>query len=72
MLTLIQSFLEAGEQKINDIQVRFNKLPDILNRYDTAQSELELSDDTDHKVIGKILKINIINLSQSLMYFYIL
>jgi len=23
-------------------------LPDIFNRYDTAQSELELSDDTDH------------------------
>jgi len=48
MLTRIQSFLEAGEQKINDIQVWFNKLPDIFNRYDTAQSELELSDDTDH------------------------
>jgi len=48
ILTRIQSFLEAGEQKINDIQVRFNKLPDIFKRYDTAQSELELSDDTDH------------------------
>jgi len=48
MLTRIQSFLEAGEQKINDIQVRFNKLQDIFNRYDTAQSELELPDDTDH------------------------
>ena len=24
------------------------KLPDIFNRYDIAQSELELSDDTDH------------------------
>ena len=48
MLTRIQSFIETGEVKINDIQVRFNKLPDIFNRYDTAQSELELSDDTDH------------------------
>jgi len=46
MLTRIQSFLEAGEKKINYIHVRFNKLPDIFNRYDTAQSELELSDDT--------------------------
>ena len=28
--------------------MRFNKLPDIFCRYDTAQSELELSDDVDH------------------------
>ena len=47
MLSRIQNFTEAGDQKINDIQVRCNKLPDIFNRYDIAQSELELSDDTD-------------------------
>jgi len=48
MLTRIQTFIDTGDQKINDIQVRFNKLPDIFSRYDTAQSELELSDDVDH------------------------
>ena len=48
MLSRIQNFIEAGDQKINDIQERCNKLPDIFNRYDIAQSELELSDDTDH------------------------
>jgi hypothetical protein len=48
MLTRIQHYIEAGEHKINEIQVRFDKLSDIFNRYDTAQSELELSDDTDH------------------------
>jgi len=48
MLSRIQNFIEAGDQKINDIQVICNKLPDIFNRYDIAQSELELSDDTDH------------------------
>jgi hypothetical protein len=48
MLTHIQHFIEAGEHKIHEIQVRFDKLLDIFNRYDTAQSELELSDDTDH------------------------
>ena len=48
MLSRIQNFIEAGDQKINDIRVRCNKLPDIYNRYDIAQSELELSDDTDH------------------------
>jgi len=48
MLSRIQNFIEVGDQKINEIQVRFNKLPDIFNRHDTAQSELELSDNTDH------------------------
>jgi len=48
MLSRIQNFIEAGDQKLNDIQVRCNKLPGIFNRYDIAQSELELSDDTDH------------------------
>jgi len=48
MLTRIQAFIDTGDQKIIDIQVRFNKLPDIFCRYDTAQSELELSDDVDH------------------------
>jgi len=47
MLTRIQHFIEAGKHKINEIQIRFDKLSDIFNRYDTAQSELELSDDTD-------------------------
>jgi hypothetical protein len=48
MLSRIQTFIETGEQKTHEIQVRFNKLPDIFTRYDNAQSELELSDDTDH------------------------
>ena len=48
MLSRIQTFIETGEQKVHDIQVRFNKLPDIFTRYDNAQSELELSDDIDH------------------------
>jgi len=48
MLSRIQNFIEAGDQKVYDIQVRCNKLPDIFNRYDIAQSELELLDDIDH------------------------
>jgi hypothetical protein len=47
MLSRIQKFMDTGECKINDLQVRFNKLPDIFNRYDVAQSELELSDDME-------------------------
>ena len=47
MLSRIQTFIETGEQKLHDIQVRFNKLAEIFTRYDNAQSELELSDNTD-------------------------
>jgi len=47
MLSRIHYFNESGDQRINDIQVSCNKLPDIFNRYDIAQSELELSDETD-------------------------
>ena len=48
MLSRIQNFIEVGDHNIIEIQLRFNKLPDIFNRYGTAQRELELSDDTDH------------------------
>jgi hypothetical protein len=48
MLSRIQNIIEAGDRKLNEIQVRSDELPRIFNRYDTAQSELELSDDTDH------------------------
>jgi hypothetical protein len=43
----MQTFIEESEQKVTELQVRFNKLPDIFNRYDNAQTELELSDDID-------------------------
>jgi hypothetical protein len=49
MLSRIQNFIEAGDQKLNDIQVSSNKLPDIFNRYMTLlKVRLELSDDIDH------------------------
>ena len=43
-LTRLQSFIEAGDQKINDIQVRFNILPDIFSKYESAPDELECLD----------------------------
>jgi hypothetical protein len=49
MLTRVQNYIEAGHNKLNELQVRFNKLSDIFKRYDTAQSELELSDDRSHQ-----------------------
>ena len=56
MLSRIQNFIQAGDRKITEILARFNKLPDILNRYDTAQSELELSEDTGHTSDRQLFK----------------
>jgi len=49
-LTRMQTFIETGDRKLNDIQVKFDELPNIYNKFETAQSELELSDDTDYSV----------------------
>jgi len=46
----MQTFIETGERKLNDIQVRLDELPNIFNKFETAQSELELSDDNDHSI----------------------
>ena len=46
----MQTFIETGDCKLNDIQVRFDELPNIYSKFETAQSELELSDDTDNSV----------------------
>jgi len=49
-LTRMQTFIETGDRKLNDIQVRFDKLPNIFNKFEGAQSELKLSDDADYSV----------------------
>ena len=46
----MQSFIETGDRKLNDIQVRFDELRKIYNNFETAQSELELWNDNDYSV----------------------
>jgi len=47
-LTRMQTFIKTGDRKLNDIKFRFDELPNIYNNFETAHSELELSDDTDY------------------------
>ena len=47
-LTRMQTFIESGDRKVNEIQVMFEDIQGIFDRYDTAQNELKLFDDTDH------------------------
>ena len=44
----MQTFNEVGDRKLNEIQIRFDELPCILNKYESAQNELECSDDIGH------------------------
>jgi len=46
-LTRLQNFLEAGDLKFNEIKVRLDKLPSILNKYKSAQDELDCLDEAD-------------------------
>jgi len=46
----LQIFLEAGDLKFNEFKVRLNKLPSILNKYESAQDELECLDETDYSL----------------------
>jgi len=50
ILTLMQTFSEAGDRKPNEIEGRFDELPSIFNKFESAQNELECSDDTDHSI----------------------
>ena len=54
--TRMQTFIESGDRKLNDIQVMFVDLQGIFDTYDTAQNELELSDDTDHFGNGELFE----------------
>jgi len=47
-LTRMQTFIETGDRKLNEMQVRFEELSYIYNKFETAQIELELFDDVDH------------------------
>jgi len=49
-LTRLQNFLEAGDLKVNEIKVRQDKPPSILNKYESAQDELECLDEGDYSL----------------------
>jgi len=65
MLTRTQNFIEAGDRKENEIQVRFDILSGILNRHGTTHNELKLSDDTDHYSDIEKWKLSITSLRQN-------
>ena len=45
-LTRVPKFIEVNDRKLNEIQVRFDELPEIRSKYETAQDALEWSGDT--------------------------
>ena len=49
-LTRLQNFIETGEHKLHDLQARYEELPNIFCKFETAQNELETTDDVDYSV----------------------
>jgi len=49
-LTRMQTFIETGDRKLNEMHVRFEELSNIYNKFETAQSELDLFDEADYSV----------------------
>jgi len=47
-ITRLHTFIESGDREVYELQLSSDDLQDTFDRYDTAQNELELSDDTDH------------------------
>jgi len=50
LLTRMKTFIEAGDLKPNEIDVRSDELQSIFNKFETAQNELECSYGTDHPI----------------------
>jgi len=46
----MHTYIDTGESKLNDIQVRYDELPKIYNKFEAAQRELELPDDNDYSL----------------------
>jgi len=46
----MKTFIEAGDLKPNEIDVRSDELQSIFNKFETAQNELECSYGTDHPI----------------------
>ena len=55
-LTRLQNFLEAGDLNVNKIKVRLDKLPSILNKYESAQDELEWLDEADYSLDREVFE----------------
>jgi len=52
----MQTFIESGDREVNEFQLRFHDIQGIIDRYDTAQNELELSDDTDRYGVQELFE----------------
>jgi hypothetical protein len=49
-LTRLQNFIETGERKLHDLQIRYEELSNILSKFETAQDKLETTDDGDYSL----------------------
>jgi hypothetical protein len=58
-LTRLQNFLETGDCKLHDLQVRYADLSNLLTKFENAQIELEAANDDHVNERESYLKSNI-------------
>jgi hypothetical protein len=56
-LTRFHKFIGSGDIKVNELQVRYEELPNTFIKFETAQTELEFLMMLIIQVIGKCLKL---------------
>ena len=47
--TRIQMYIDSGDRKFNQLQVRYDELQVIVSKFEIAQSELETVDHQNHE-----------------------
>jgi hypothetical protein len=69
-LSRMKTFIETGDHKVYQNEVMFEELPRIFNKYDIAQEELELQDDTDHSDDRNQFEAQYFEVKQGLINYY--
>ena len=59
-LTRLQKYIDSGERKVNQLQIRYDELPVIASKFEVVQSELETLMSKITKLIEHSLKNNIL------------
>ena len=65
-ITRLQKYIDSGDRKFTQLQIRYDELPVVVSKFEVAQNELETLMSKITKVIENILKNNILMLNKSL------
>ena len=59
-LTRLQKYIDSGDCKFNQLQIRYDELPAIVSKFEVAQNELETFDDQNQETTLLLCVISLI------------